>query len=87
MNVKLTPEQEQIIKGALKDGRFRTAEEVIGQALETLQRDQRLNLVANDRPGANQELAVRKMLAFVKKNHVRLVGISVKDLIREGHRL
>jgi hypothetical protein len=27
------------------------------------------------------------MLAFVEKNHVRLEGVSVKELIHEGHRL
>jgi hypothetical protein len=30
---------------------------------------------------------VREMLAFVEKNRVRLDGVSVKELIREGHRL
>jgi len=27
------------------------------------------------------------MLAFVGKNHVRLEGVSVKELIHEGHRV
>jgi hypothetical protein len=30
---------------------------------------------------------VREMLAFVGKNHVRLEGVSVKELIHEGHRV
>jgi hypothetical protein len=34
-----------------------------------------------------QQQAVQEMLAFVEKNHVRLSGMSVKDLIHEGHHL
>jgi hypothetical protein len=33
--------------------------------------------------GAQRE-AVREMLAYVEKNHVRLEGVSVKELIHEG---
>jgi hypothetical protein len=36
--------------------------------------------------GAQRE-AVREMLSFVEKNRVRLEGVSVKELIHEGHRL
>ncbi len=85
MNIKLTPEQETIVKDKLKSGLFRTAEEVIGEALQILrEKDQpSTTSVAN---GAQRE-AVREMLAFVEKNRVRLEGVSVKDLIHEGHRL
>jgi hypothetical protein len=31
--------------------------------------------------------AVREMLSFVEKNRIRMEGISVKQLIHEGHRL
>jgi len=30
---------------------------------------------------------MRDMLDFVEQNHTPLAGISVKDLIHEGHRL
>ncbi len=89
MNVKLTPEQEQIVKDELKAGHFRTAEEVIARALETLRGQQRsvLGDKAMDKTNVAHEMAVKEMLAFVDKNHVRLSGISVKGLIHEGHRL
>jgi len=38
-------------------------------------------------PNGAQREAVREMLAFVEKNRVRLEGVSVKELIHEGHRL
>jgi Arc/MetJ-type ribon-helix-helix transcriptional regulator len=84
MNIKLTPEQEKIIKDELKSGRFRTAEEVVDQALEAFRGNERSSDAA---PNGAQADAVREMLAFVEKNRVRLEGVSVKELIREGRRL
>jgi hypothetical protein len=38
-------------------------------------------------PNGEQREAVREMLAFAEKNRVRLEGVSIKELIHEGHRL
>ncbi len=81
MDIQLTPEQEKIIKDKLDSGEFQSAEQVIGQALQSLRQS-----AATPSNGTQRE-AVREMLAFVEQNHVRLDGISVKDLIHEGHRL
>jgi Arc/MetJ-type ribon-helix-helix transcriptional regulator len=83
MNIKLTPEQEKIIQDELNAGHFRSVEEVIGEALQVLRKKEKSADASN---GAQRE-AVREMLAFVEKNHVRLEGVSVKELIHEGHRL
>jgi putative addiction module CopG family antidote len=85
MNINLTPEQERIVKDELKSGHFRSAEEVIGEALQVLREKERSSETARSN-GAQHE-AVRDMLTFVEKNHVRLEGVSVKELIHEGHRL
>ena len=86
MNIRLTAgEQQKMIEDELKTGRFRTVEEVIGVALQVLREKERSNLSGASN-GAQAE-AVREMLAFVEKNRVRLDGISVKELIHEGHRL
>lgn len=85
MNINLTPDQEKIIKDELKAGRFRTAEEVISEALQALrEKGQPSGMTA---PNGAQREAVREMLAFVERNRVRLEGVSVKELIHEGHRL
>lgn len=85
MNIRLTREQEKIVQEELKSGHFRTAEEVIAEALRALREKERgSNAAASD---GKQREAVRDMLAFVEKNRVRLDGISVKELIHEGHRL
>ena len=85
MNVKVTPENEKIIKEELDSGHFRSIEEVIGKALLVL-REKELALRASTSNGSQQE-AVREMVDFVEKNRVRLEGVSVKQLIHEGHRL
>jgi putative addiction module CopG family antidote len=85
MNIKLTPEQENIVRDKLKSGHFRTVEEVIAEALQAL-REREQSSPGSTPDGAHRE-AVREMLAFVEKNRVRLEGVSVKELIHEGHRL
>jgi Arc/MetJ-type ribon-helix-helix transcriptional regulator len=85
MQINLTPDQEKIIQEELKSGHFRTAEEVIAVALQVL-RDKEQELAGTGANGAQRE-AVREMLAFVERYRVRLEGVSVKELIHEGHRL
>jgi Arc/MetJ-type ribon-helix-helix transcriptional regulator len=85
MNINLTPEQERIVNDELKSGHFRSAEEVIAQALVALREKERSSL-AGDSNGPH-ELPVREMLNFVEENRTPLQGVSVKQLIREGHRL
>jgi Arc/MetJ-type ribon-helix-helix transcriptional regulator len=85
MNINLTPEQEEIVKDEIESGHFRTVEEVIGEALHALH-EKNESSGAGTSNGAQRE-AVREMLAFVEKNRVRLKGVSVKELIHEGHAL
>jgi hypothetical protein len=85
MNITLNPEQEQIVNDELKSGHFRTSEEVIAKALATLREMER----SSPSRGSNgrYDEAVREMLTFVEKNRTPLQGITVKQLIHEGHRL
>jgi Arc/MetJ-type ribon-helix-helix transcriptional regulator len=85
MNVNLTPEQEMIVQEELKKGHFRTAEEVIGVALLAMREREQSSPVKE--PDAAQREAVREMFEFVERNHTKLEGITVKELIHEGHRL
>lgn len=83
MNIRLTPEQEQIVNDELRSGHFRSAEEVIATALKALREKGDLPATSSD----DYEAAVREMLNFAEQNRTRLSGISVKQLIREGHKL
>jgi putative addiction module CopG family antidote len=84
MNINLTPEQEKIVQHQMKAGHFRSVEEVIGEALQVLQeREKSAPVTSSDA----QRAGVREMLAFVENSRMRLEGVSVKELIHEGHRL
>ena len=85
MTIHLTPEQERIIRNALESGRFRTAEEVVAEAFNSLR--ERQQSASGSAANGEQREAVRQMLDFVEKNRTRLAGISVRELIHEGHRL
>jgi Arc/MetJ-type ribon-helix-helix transcriptional regulator len=85
MKISLTPDQEKLVQDELESGHFRAAEEVISEALHVLREKEHSG--ARGTPNGAQREAVREMLAFVEKNRVRLDGISVKELIREDHRL
>lgn len=85
MTINLTPEQEKIVKEELESGHFRTAEELISQALLALLATVPSSSESVD-DGSHRE-AVREMMNFVEKNRTSLQGISVKELIHEGHRL
>jgi len=80
MAIRLTPELEQLVEDELRSGRFRNAEEVIAVALRKLH--EQLH-ASNHDPGK----AVSEMQKFIETNSVRLEGLSVKELIHEGHRL
>ena len=85
MKINLTPELERIVNNELRSGHFRSAEEVIAKALAVLREKEALAVVRD--PNGGYETAVREMLNFVVANRTVLQGISVKQLIREGHRL
>lgn len=85
MKINLTPEQERIVREELNSGHFRSAEAVIGEALKALRA--KAESSGPQPSNGDQQQAVRDMLAFVEKNRVRLKGVSVKDLLHEGHRL
>jgi hypothetical protein len=46
---------------------------------------ERERLQSATKPNGQQREAVREMLAFVERSHTRLDGVSVKQLIDEGH--
>lgn len=81
----LTPELERIVNDELRSGHFRSAEELIAKALVAL-REKEVSALTGDNIGG-YESAVREMLNSVAENHTPLKGVSVKQLIREGHRL
>lgn len=85
MNINLTPEQERLVNDELKSGNFRSPEEVIAKALDALREKERSSAAAGS--NGRHDAAVREMFTFVEENRTPLQDVTVKQLIREGHRL
>jgi Arc/MetJ-type ribon-helix-helix transcriptional regulator len=83
MTIELSPEQQKIVEDELKSGHYQTAQDVVNEALHILRARKRYAEKA-DRPEHQRE-AVDEMLRFVEANCVRLEGVTVKELIHEGH--
>jgi Arc/MetJ-type ribon-helix-helix transcriptional regulator len=75
MAVTLNPEQERIVNEELRSGQYRSAEEVIWQALAALREK------ARDRAADQRRRAVQDMLEFAERNRAPLQDISIKELI------
>ena len=84
MNIRLNQHSEQLIKQQLSHGEFRSPEEVIERALETLAERESRHFTLG--PGTrDREEAVADILKLRKG--VTLGGLKIKNLIHEGHRI
>jgi Arc/MetJ-type ribon-helix-helix transcriptional regulator len=81
--IHLTPYGEELLKEQLSRGPYRSAEEVIETALETLAQRQPITVSLGPSKKSRAE-AVADILELRKG--VRLGGLKIKDLIHEGHK-
>jgi Arc/MetJ-type ribon-helix-helix transcriptional regulator len=82
-SVHLTPHSEELLQEQLARGPYRSPEEVIERALETLaQRD--AVLFPRGSSTKSPAEAVADILDIQKRN--RLDGLKIKDLIQEGRK-
>lgn len=81
--VRLTPQSERLLEQQLTRGSFRSPEEVIERALETLAQKEPVSPqgVSSIKSAAE---AVADILEIQKRN--RLDGLKIKDLIHDGHK-
>jgi Arc/MetJ-type ribon-helix-helix transcriptional regulator len=81
--IHLTPHSEELLQEQLARGPYRTPEEVIERALETLAQKEcgASHLGSSAKTPAE---AVADILEIQKRN--RLGGLKIKDLIHEGHK-
>ncbi len=81
--IRLTPHSEELLKEQLTRGPYRSPEEVIERALETLA--QKDSTPSHLGPATKSPAeAVADILEIQKRN--RLGGLKIKDLIHEGHK-
>jgi len=81
--IHLTPHSEELLKKQLARGPYRSPEEVIERALETLAQKEHAPLGLGSSTKSPAE-AVADILEIQKRN--RLGGLKIKDLIHEGHK-
>jgi len=81
--VRLTPHSEELLHQQLARGSYRSSEEVIERALETLaQRES--NSSHTGITAKTPAEAVADILEIQKRN--RLDGLKIKDLVQEGRK-
>jgi Arc/MetJ-type ribon-helix-helix transcriptional regulator len=81
--IRLTPHSQELLEEQLERGAFRSPEEVIERALETLAQKESVPFRRGPLPKSPAE-AVTDILEIQKRN--RLGGLKIKDLIHEGHK-
>jgi Arc/MetJ-type ribon-helix-helix transcriptional regulator len=82
MTIQLKPDTERLVQEELKRGHFQSVDELIVQGVQAWREKyhpQRTRAEARD--------AVDRALEFAKHRAVPLKGISIKELIHEGHRV
>ena len=81
--IRLTPHSEELLQEQLARGPYRSPEEVVERALETLAQKE-----SNPKPPGpltkSPDEAVADILEIQKRN--RLGGLKIKDLIQEGRK-
>ncbi len=81
--IRLTPHSQELLEEQLARSPFRSPEEVIERALETLAQKECIHPRRGPSPKSPAE-AVADILEIQKRN--RLGGLKIKDLIHEGHK-
>jgi hypothetical protein len=83
MTINIKPETERLVKEELQSGHFDSVDQLIVQGVLAWRQTH-----PSMRVGADQRnRAVDQALAFAKDRAIPLGGISIKDLIHQGHRM
>ena len=81
MEIHLDSRSEQLIERYLHSRRYHSPEQVVASALEALAENETRHA------GDERRRAVEDMLAFAGKNGFTVgEGLSIRDLIHEGHK-
>ncbi len=77
MTIQLSPEQERVIHQAIETGKYRSVDEVLDSAWESLQQQEGIS------PALMRSQLAGKRIRELRKG-VTLGGLSIKELIDEG---
>ena len=82
MTIQLNPETERLVKEELQRGYFHSIEEIIVLGIRARHQKEQ-----PQRSEADRQQAVDRALDFARHKAVPLEGISIKELLHEGHRV
>jgi Arc/MetJ-type ribon-helix-helix transcriptional regulator len=80
MTVRLSPGIERIVKDAVLSGQYRSAEEVLSEAIAAWQERRTATLPAKD----EREAAIERLKSFGRTHQLSLGGMTIKELRDEA---
>jgi Arc/MetJ-type ribon-helix-helix transcriptional regulator len=83
MTINVKPETERLVQEEIQNGHFQSVDEIIVEGVHAWRERHRSSQIGPER----RRKAVDEALAFARDRAIPLGGISIKDLIHEGHRL
>ena len=82
MTIQLNAETERLVQEELQSGHFHSVDEIIVQGIRARREKEQ-----PQRSEAQRRQAVERALYFAENRAVSLEGISIKELLHEGHRV
>ncbi|HTQ11115.1 MAG TPA: hypothetical protein VMI31_13695 [Fimbriimonadaceae bacterium] len=83
MTINVKSETEQMVRNEIQNGHFQTVDEIIVEGIQSWREKHLTHQVDSEQ----RRKAVAEALAFACERAIPLDGISIKELIHEGHRL
>lgn len=83
MTINVKPETERLVQEEIQSGHFRSVDEIIVEGVQAWREKHRSKLIGSEQ----RRKAVEDALAFARDRAIPLGGVSIKQLIHEGHRL
>jgi Arc/MetJ-type ribon-helix-helix transcriptional regulator len=80
VTVHLPPRIERIVEEAVRSGEYRSAEEVLSEAVSVWQ----ARHTAAESTGDDRQAAIERLKSFGKIHHLSLGGITIKQLRDEA---
>jgi Arc/MetJ-type ribon-helix-helix transcriptional regulator len=83
MAIHVKPETEQLVQQEIRSGHFESVDDIIAEGVLAWREKHQSQQIEPEQ----RRTAVEQALAFARDKAVALGGISIKELIHEGHRL
>ncbi len=84
MTINLKPETERLVQEEIQSGHFQSVDELIVETVPAWREKQHRSPASNE---LKRREAVDRALAFARNRAIPLDGVSIKELIHEGHRM